>query len=332
MGADVGAAAAVEDLAAEVIRLPVDPADPGWFAGVRARLLAARDRRPQPGRDDIVVLRSNGLAIAALAEAGAAAARTDWVDAAVAAAEYLLAVHRVDGRWYRSSRDGRVGPGRAVLADHGDLAGGLLALYQATGDRRWLDEGVAVIDQALAHFAERERCRRCVGDGRQPGTGGFFDTADDAGPLIVRPRDPTDGAAPSGQSAITNALLTAAALTGDARLPRLRGGVAGVGRRTGRPVPAVRGLAPVRCRGGGRRPAAGGGGRATRARRATRWPPWRGVMRPAGSVIDVGAARRARPGTARRRGRRSAARRPPTSAAASSAIGPSPPRRTSRRC
>src|SRR5664279_1953155 len=138
-GPDRVLAAAAEDLAAEVLRLPVDPPDPGWFAGIRARLLAARDRRPQPGRDDIVVLRSNGLTIAALAEAGAAAARTDWVDGAVAAAEYLLAVHRMEGRWYRSSRDGRVGPGRAVLADHGDLAGGLLAMYQATGDRRWLD-------------------------------------------------------------------------------------------------------------------------------------------------------------------------------------------------
>jgi uncharacterized protein YyaL (SSP411 family) len=102
-----------------------------------------------------------------------------------------------------------------VLADHGDLAGGLLALYQATGDRRWLDEGVAVIDQALAHFAERFAADGSV-DGQQPWTGGFFDTADDAGPLIVRPRDPTDGAAPSGQSGITNALLTAAALTGNA--------------------------------------------------------------------------------------------------------------------
>ena len=213
--ADGVAGAPVEDLAAEVIRLPVDPPDPGWFAGVRARLLAARDRRPQPGRDDIVVLRSNGLAMAALAEAGAAAGRTDWVDAAVAAAEYLLAVHRVNGHWYRSSKDGRVGPGRAVLADHGDLAGGLLALYQATGDRRWLDQGVAVIEQALAHFVDRLPAEGLPGS-PQPWTGGFFDTADDAGPLIVRPRDPTDGAAPSGQSAITNALLTAAALTGNA--------------------------------------------------------------------------------------------------------------------
>src|SRR6185295_12634934 len=125
----------------EVLRLPADPDDPRWFAAVFDRLLAARDRRRQPGRDDIVVLRSNGLAITALAEAGVAAGRAQWVDAAAAAADYLLAVHLVDGDWFSSSRDGRVGPGRAVLADLGDLAGGLLALYQATGQVRWLDEG-----------------------------------------------------------------------------------------------------------------------------------------------------------------------------------------------
>ena len=220
------------DLAGEVIRLPIDPADPGWFEGIRSRLLAVRNRRRQPARDDIVVLRSNGLAITALAEAGAAAGRAEWIDAASAAADYLLAVHRVQGRWYRSSRDGRVGPGRAVLADHGDFAAGLLALYQATGDRRWLLEGRAVLDQAMELFADRDADRLDSGaaDSGAGGAGsaGFYDTPDNApddtrgGPadgsprLIVRPRDPTDGAVPSGQASITHALLTAAALTGDA--------------------------------------------------------------------------------------------------------------------
>ncbi len=208
-----------EDLASEVLRLPADPEDPRWFFAVRERLLAARDRRPQPGRDDIVVLRSNGLAITALAEAGAATGRSEWVAAAAAAGDYLLAVHRADGRWYRSSRGGRVGPGRAVLADLGDLAGGLLALYQATGEVRWLTEGIGVIDYAARHFSDPGP-EISGGATRRPGGSdrpvAFFDTADDAGVLILRPRDPTDGAAPSGLSSITHALLTAAALTGSA--------------------------------------------------------------------------------------------------------------------
>ena len=124
---------------------PPIPLDARWFEAIRRQLLAARDRRPQPGRDDIVVLRSNGLVIAALAEAGALPA--EGLDrAAAAAADHLFPVHRVDGRWFRSSRDGRVGPGRAVLADLGDLASGLLALYQATGEVRWLNQATGVID------------------------------------------------------------------------------------------------------------------------------------------------------------------------------------------
>jgi hypothetical protein len=123
--------------------------------------------------------------------------------------DHLIAVHRVDGRWFRSSRGGRVGPGRAVLADLGDLAGGLLALYQATADPSLLRLSVEVVDAGLAEFADR-----AVGSGEITG---FFDTAADAGPLILRPRDPTDGAAPSGLSALAHALIALAALTGDAR-------------------------------------------------------------------------------------------------------------------
>jgi uncharacterized protein YyaL (SSP411 family) len=118
----------------EVLRLPRDPDDPEWFAAARARLLQVRDRRPQPGRDDIVVLRSNGLAITALAEAGAALDRRDWIEAAGAATDALIGLHRADGRWLRSSFRGAPGPGPATLADSACFAAGLLALYQATGD------------------------------------------------------------------------------------------------------------------------------------------------------------------------------------------------------
>jgi hypothetical protein len=250
-----------DDLASEVLRLPTDPDDPRWFDSVRHRLVAARDRRRQPGRDDIVVLRSNGLAITALAEAGAAADRPAWVAAAAAAADYLLAVHLVDGDWFRSSRDGNVGPGRAVLADLGDLACGLPALYQATGEVRWLREGNGVIDYAVRHFADD-------GDAPSGGSGrvaaGFFDTTGDAAGLILRPRDPTDGAAPSGLSAITHALLTAAALTGNAGYRALGRCIGVVGGRAAATVSPVRRLAPGGRRGAAGRAAADRGGRRTR--------------------------------------------------------------------
>lgn len=202
-----------DQLAREVLRLPVDPPDQddpdGVFAAIRRTMLTARGLRRQPDRDTIVVLRSNGLVIAALAEAGAVLDRPDWLAAARAAADHLTAVHRVNGQWFRSSRDGVVGPGRAVLADLGDLASGLLALYQATGDAALLRQATEVVNTALAGFADRD-----------PGSGaiaGFFDTAADADALILRPRDPTDGAAPSGLSSIAHALITLAALTGSSR-------------------------------------------------------------------------------------------------------------------
>jgi uncharacterized protein YyaL (SSP411 family) len=202
-----------DELAREVLRLPEDPPDQddadGVFAAIRRTMLTSRLARPQPDRDDIVVLRSNGLVVGALAEAGAVLDRPDWITAAGAAVDHVIAVHRVDGRWFRSSRGGVVGPGRAVLADLGDLAGGLLALYQATGDVALLREATDVVDAALADFIDRD-----------PDSGqiaGFFDTSSDAGPLILRPRDPTDGAAPSGLSAIAHALITLAALTGSSR-------------------------------------------------------------------------------------------------------------------
>jgi len=170
-------------------------------APMRASLLAVRDQRPQPGRDDIVVLRSNALMIAALAESGGLFDRPDWI-AAAAAARRALDLHRVDGGWRHSSRHGRVGPAPATLADHADLALAGFALFQATGEPSWSEQALDLVAHARTAFAAE--------------AGGFYDTV--AGGLIVRPRDPTDGAAPSGASSMADALLTAAALTGSSEL------------------------------------------------------------------------------------------------------------------
>ena len=189
---------------ASVAQLLDDPDDAERWESVRSRLLAARDERVQPGRDDKVVTAWNCLAIAALAEAGALLEEPTWVEAAVVAAEHVLAVHvDAEGTLLRVSRDGHSGAHLGVLEDHGDLAEGLLALHQVTGERRWLDAAGMVLDQALDRF-------------RDP-AGGFYDTAADAEPLVVRPQDPTDNATPSGWTATTQALLTYAALTGSDR-------------------------------------------------------------------------------------------------------------------
>ena len=186
-----------------VLQLPVDADesdDEGRWSRVRAALLDARRGRPQPGRDDKVVAAWNGLAIAALAEAGVLFDRTDFIEAAVEAARLLIDVHLVGGRLRRVSRDGVVGQPAGVLEDYADVAEGLLVLAQAIGSREYLDHAGTLLDACLAHFAD--------------GSGGFFDTADDAEVLVRRPQNLTDDATPAGQSALAQALLTYAALTG----------------------------------------------------------------------------------------------------------------------
>ncbi len=184
------------------LQLPADPDDPARWDRVRTALRAARDARPQPERDDKVITSWNGLAIVALAEAGAALDEPAWVAAAAAAADLLLERHLVDGRLRRSSRGGVVGAAAGVLEDHAALADGLLALHQATGAARWLDAATALLDLALERFA-----------GPEPGL--FHDTADDAEELLHRPRELTDNASPCGSSALASALLTASVLAAD---------------------------------------------------------------------------------------------------------------------
>jgi uncharacterized protein YyaL (SSP411 family) len=184
-----------------VLQLPADPADPDRFERVRAAMSAARATRPQPARDDKVVTAWNGFAITALAEASVALAEPGLLDAATACARAIVALHVDGGRLRRASLGGRVGDSAAILEDHAALATALLTLFQITGDGQWLDTATGLLDVALEHFSDPDH------DGR------WFDTADDAERLMVRPSDPVDGATPSGASLIAEALQLAAHLT-----------------------------------------------------------------------------------------------------------------------
>jgi hypothetical protein len=183
------------------LQLLHDPDDWERLDDVRRRLLAAREERVRPERDDKVVAAWNGLAIMGLVDAGRLLGREEYVDAALAAGRLLADVHLVDGRLRRVSRDGRVGSPAGVLEDHGAVAGGFLALCGATGDEAWLGRATGLLDVAIDHFRADD--------------GGFFDTPADGERLITRPRDPSDNASPSGTSLVVHALLAAYALTGE---------------------------------------------------------------------------------------------------------------------
>ncbi len=175
----------------------------GKVETMRAKLYAARVERVHPGLDDKVLSAWNGMMLASLAEAARALQRTDWRDAAIRNAEFMLAhLRRNDGRLLRTHKDGASNV-NGFLEDYANLCDGLLELYQTTWDERWFRAARELADLALAHFAA---------DG-----GGFFDTSDDHETLIVRPRNLQDNATPSGSAMLARQLLRLAAWTGEAR-------------------------------------------------------------------------------------------------------------------
>ena len=181
---------------------------------VRPVLRAARSARPQPARDDKVVAGWNGLAIAALAEAGAILDRPELVTAAVSLAEYLVRVHwraAADapakagaGVLVRVSHDGAARGITGLLEDYAFCAEGFLALYAVTGRRRWYGLAEELIRGACARFVVDGRLSDSVGESAQV----FNAQGQHAG------LDPFDSAAPSGAAAFAGVLLSYAAYSG----------------------------------------------------------------------------------------------------------------------
>jgi uncharacterized protein YyaL (SSP411 family) len=181
-------------------------------ARVRAALLAVRDGRRQPGVDDKVLTDDNALAIRALVRAGRALARPDWVAAAVAAADALVAGATVEGRLHHVRSGTRVGV-PAFVEDVALLALAEVELFAATGERRFVERALARAADAEERFADPD--------------GGWFQTAVDAEELIVRPKATTDNATPAGTSVMVEVLLRLWQVTGEAaHLERAMAGAA----------------------------------------------------------------------------------------------------------
>ena len=169
----------------------------------RARLLAARSERVRPGLDDKVLTEWNGLMLAVLAEAAAAAGRDDWRDAAVTTGEFLVReLRRDDGRWLRSWQADGGARHLAYAADHAALVDAFTRLYEATGEARWIAEARSTADAMVELFWDGER-------------GGLFTTGADAERLVTRNKDLMDNATPSANSLAAVGLLRLAALTGE---------------------------------------------------------------------------------------------------------------------
>ncbi len=157
------------------------------LAPVREKLLEARDRRDRPTTDTKLLAAWNGLMIRGLADAGRVLKNRRYIDAAESAASFVLhRLHSAEGRLRRTIATDRAGPA-AYLNDSAFLIDGLIALHQATGESRWLEEAGRLTATQLDLFWDSQR-------------GGFFFTARDHETLLARNKDPTDSALPSGNA------------------------------------------------------------------------------------------------------------------------------------
>jgi uncharacterized protein YyaL (SSP411 family) len=173
----------------------------------RVRLFDLREQRPKPARDDKAISSWNGLAIAALAEAGRRLGRAEYVHAGVAAAESVLR----EPELVRSRREGRTsGPG--FLDDYANVAHGLLELHVATGDLRWLEEARRLAEEAVARFGDDAH-------------GGFFLAPRDGERLVAEKKELDDHPIPSGNAMLAHVLLRVARIYGDDELERRAVGV-----------------------------------------------------------------------------------------------------------
>ncbi|HBF22371.1 MAG TPA: hypothetical protein DDW23_01025 [Planctomycetes bacterium] len=153
---------------------------------IRKRLYQKRSERIPPGNDDKILLAWNGLAIDALARAGRVLGEEHFTLAAESAANFLLAELHVEGKWFRSWRGGQP-RNAAVLEDFSYFMRGLLSLFQATGDEKWLGEAKGIGNHILEIFRDEE-------------TGVLWDTDGSDTTVLHRLKSPWDGATPSANS------------------------------------------------------------------------------------------------------------------------------------
>ena len=175
---------------------PPSPEERELLARVRPALLAARAKRPPPLTDTKVLTSWNGLMISAFARAGLFLDRPDFVERARAAAGFLLEKHMSAGKLVRT------GAGHpALLEDYAFLAAGLVDLFEATGEARWLSSARELHATLAQRFVDP--------------AGGFFRTPEGHEELLAREKPAYDGAEPTGNSVAALTLLRLAALTGD---------------------------------------------------------------------------------------------------------------------
>jgi uncharacterized protein len=171
------------------------------LARLRAILWQARERRVHPAWDDKVLADWNGLMIAALARTGFVFREQPWIDAAIQAFDFVAGNLTREGRLHHTWRRG-VLKNPASLDDYANMARAALALYEVTGDARYLDQTRQWVEILDRHYWDAAN-------------GGYFFTADDAERLIVRTKTAHDNAVPAGNGTMVGVLARMFHVTGE---------------------------------------------------------------------------------------------------------------------
>ena len=167
-----------------------------------SRLYAARSLRIRPGTDDKILTAWNGLMLAAFAESSRVLDNKEYYRMATRSANFILSSLRPKGQLLRSWRNGTT-TAEVFLEDYAALILGLLELYQTDFDTKWFTTARDLTDEMIEKFGDP--------------IGGFFDTPHDGEVLLIRPKDITDNAIPSGNALACEALLKLTAFTDDGK-------------------------------------------------------------------------------------------------------------------
>ena len=179
---------------------PFSEAEEATLAPLRARLFAARAPRIRPGFDDKILADWNGLMIAALAEAGAAFARPDWIEMAERAWSFVTMKMMKNGRLHHAWREGRL-QHPAMADDLANMLDAALTLAEVTGKTAYVASATRLARDLDAHYHDDE-------------LGGYFFTADDAEALIVRTRSVADNATPAANGTLPGLFVKLSLITG----------------------------------------------------------------------------------------------------------------------
>lgn len=171
----------------------------------RVKLFNARKKRIPPYKDDKILTDWNGLMIAALSKASQAFNEPKYVNVAKDAADFILQTLKTEeGKLLHRYRDGEAGI-HGYLDDYAFLIWGLIELYEASFDVKYLEVALKLNSYLLKHFWDENN-------------GAFYFTSDESETLIIRKKEIYDGAIPSGNSVAMLNLLRLSRITGDVDL------------------------------------------------------------------------------------------------------------------